>query len=109
MLALETKPAKMQTVKKVYNLIILDESGSMESIKGATIDGFNELTQSIKHSEKQDRTIEQFIQFHSFNGAGLKELFKLAPAHYIKSLTSKEYQPENMTPLYDAIGFSVNS
>ncbi len=63
----------MQTIKKVFNLIILDESGSMESIKMATINGFNELMQSIKHSMKEDPEIDQFVQFFSFNGGGIKE------------------------------------
>jgi hypothetical protein len=34
--------------QQVHNLIILDESGSMESIKTTIISGFNELVQSIK-------------------------------------------------------------
>lgn len=37
----------------VYNLIILDESGSMDSIKSATIGGFNETLQTIQHAETQ--------------------------------------------------------
>ena len=49
------KPA----VDRVYNLIILDESGSMESIKQPTINGFNELIQSIKHSLKETPEIDQ--------------------------------------------------
>ena len=38
------------TAKKhqVHNLIILDESGSMQSIKPSIINGFNELVQSVK-------------------------------------------------------------
>ena len=37
----------------VFNLIILDESGSMESIKNATISGFNEVVQTVKGVEQQ--------------------------------------------------------
>lgn len=38
----------MEQKHNVHNLIILDESGSMESIKPSIINGFNELVQSIK-------------------------------------------------------------
>ncbi len=99
----------MQTVKKVFNLIILDESGSMESIKMATINGFNELMQSIKHSMKEDPEIDQFVQFFSFNGDGIKEQLPLTRAEHLNFLTKAKYQPDHMTPLYDAIGYSVNS
>jgi len=37
-----------QKTDKVFNLIILDESGSMESIKKTIISGFNEVVQTVK-------------------------------------------------------------
>ena len=42
----------MEKKHQVHNLIILDESGSMESIKEPIISGFNELVQTIKGIEK---------------------------------------------------------
>lgn len=42
----------METKKThVYNLIILDKSGSMESIRKAAIDGYNETLGSIKSAQ----------------------------------------------------------
>ena len=38
---------------RIFNLIILDESGSMQSIKQAAINGMNETVQSIKASQKK--------------------------------------------------------
>ena len=96
------------TITKVYNLLILDESGSMESIKKATIDGFNELIQSIKHTIKESPEIAQYVNLFSFNGAGIKEQLKLTKAEHLNFLSDKKYKPDHMTPLYDAIGFSVN-
>ena len=40
----ETKQEKTQ----VFNVIILDKSGSMESIRKAAVDGFNETLAGIK-------------------------------------------------------------
>lgn len=95
-------------INKVYNLIILDESGSMESIKGATINGFNELLQSIKRSATEDPEIKQWVNFYSFNGAAVKEQVALSPAGEMLQLTGNSYRPEDMTPLYDAIGMASN-
>ncbi len=94
---------------KVYNLIILDESGSMESIRQATILGFNELIQSIQEGAKRNPELQQFIQFYSFNSAGVKEQIPLqqVETRCIASLDHHTYQPAEMTPLYDAIGHAV--
>ena len=93
---------------KVYNLIILDESGSMASIKQATIHAFNELIQSIRATASTHSELEQWIQFFSFNSNGIREILPLQPAQTITELNEDSYQPDCMTPLYDAIGHAVN-
>ncbi|MBW6534144.1 MAG: VWA domain-containing protein [Mariniphaga sp.] len=92
---------------KVFNLIILDESGSMQSIKRATISGFNEVVQTIKGVEKQFPEQEHFISLVSFNGLGIKEILFNEPVKHLKEIDEKKYQPDSSTPLYDAIGFSI--
>lgn len=96
-------------INKVYNLIILDESGSMESIKQPTINGFNELLQSIKRSANESPEIEQWVNFYSFGGVAIKEQLPLVRAGAEKLLSTETYQPGDMTPLYDAIGVAANS
>jgi Mg-chelatase subunit ChlD len=96
------------TTHKVYNLIILDESGSMQSIKNATISGFNEVLQTIKGMERKYPELQQFVSFISFNGMGIKTLIDMKPAIVMKELDEKKYRPDSNTPLFDAIGFSVN-
>lgn len=61
----------MEAKQKVFNLIILDESGSMQSIKSATISGFNEVVQTIKGMEMQFPEQEHFISLVTFNGIGI--------------------------------------
>lgn len=92
---------------QVYNLIILDESGSMSSIKNATISGFNEVVQTIKGIEKKFPEQEHFISLVSFNGLGIKTLLDKQPAASLALIDQKIYQPDSMTPLFDAIGLSV--
>ena len=57
----------MEAKHQVHNLIILDESGSMSSIKPQIISGFNELVQSIKGIQKQFPEQEHDISIISFN------------------------------------------
>ena len=70
----------MSVKNKAYNLIILDESGSMESMKAATISGFNELIQSVRGATEKDPDLQQFIQFFTFNSNGIKEQIPLSTA-----------------------------
>jgi uncharacterized protein YegL len=94
--------------RTVHNLIILDESGSMNSIKTATIQGFNEVVQTVKGVEKQFPEQEHFISLVTFNGLGIKTKLFARKVKNLGEIDAKSYQPDSATPLYDAIGFSVN-
>lgn len=98
----------MEKKHQVHNLIILDESGSMESIKNTIIQGFNELVQTIQGIEKQFPEQEHFISFVSFNGLGQKLLHFMDPVSKLKKIDDKTYNPDANTPLFDALGFSIN-
>jgi uncharacterized protein YegL len=98
----------MEKKHQVHNLIILDESGSMEPIKTTIIQGFNELVQTIQGIERQFPEQEHFISFISFNGLGQKLLHFIDPVSKLKQIDDKTYQPDATTPLFDAMGFSIN-
>jgi hypothetical protein len=98
----------MEKKHQVHNLIILDESGSMEPIKKTIINGFNELVQTIQGIEKQFPEQEHFITFVSFNGLGQKLLHYIEPANKLKNIDDESYNPDATTPLFDAMGFSIN-
>ena len=69
----------MKKKHQVHNLIILDESGSMQPIKTTIIQGFNELVQTIQGIEKQFPEQEHFISFVSFNSLRQKLLHFIEP------------------------------
>lgn len=96
----------MEQKHKVHNLIIIDESGSMESIKPSIINGFNELVQSIKGIQKQFPEQEHDISIISFNGFGNKLLHFMDDVSKLNTIDTSNYKPDAMTPLYDALGFS---
>lgn len=93
---------------RVHNLIILDESGSMQSIKQATIQGFNEIVQTIKGVERQFPEQEHFVTLVTFNSLGIKTKFFARKVKNLKEIDENTFQPDALTPLHDAIGISVN-
>jgi hypothetical protein len=92
----------------VYNLIILDESGSMGSIKSATIRGCNEIVETIKDVEMRFPEQKHFISFVTFNSDGIKEILWNEEVSKLNPINERLYNPACMTPLYDAIGTSVS-
>ena len=96
----------METKHQVHNLILLDESGSMTSIKNTIIQGFNEIVQTVKGIALQYPEQEHLITFVTFNGLGMKTLHFCEPVEKLKEIDDEKYQPDAMTPLYDAMGFS---
>ncbi|MFN5355555.1 MAG: vWA domain-containing protein [Bacteroidota bacterium] len=98
----------MENKHQVHNLIILDESGSMEGIKNTIIQGFNELVQTIQGIEQQFPDQEHLISFVSFNGLGHKSIHFREPAVSLKQLDMTSYMPNASTPLFDAMGFAIN-
>jgi Mg-chelatase subunit ChlD len=97
----------METKHKVFNLVILDESGSMESVRNATISGFNELVQTIKGVEAQFPEQEHLVSLVTFNGQGIRTPLWNEPVQRLKEINSRSYQPNSFTPLFDAMGTSL--
>jgi hypothetical protein len=93
--------------KQLHNLIILDESGSMEMIKQATIKGFHGLANQVSLSSLEFKDQEYLASLVTFNGYGVK--FKLfnQPIEELVTINESNYQPNSTTPLYDAICKSV--
>lgn len=93
---------------RIFNLIIIDESGSMQSIKKATIDNVNETIQSIRSAQKKHEEQEHYVTLVTFNN-DVKTIHDCIPVNEIKELTPDTYQPDCCTALYDAMGNSLNA
>jgi len=97
----------METGQKVFNLILLDESGSMESIREATIGGFNEVVQTIRNVQTNFPEQQHSISLVTFNGNGIKTVLFDDPVENLGQIDREKYRPDSNTPLYDAMGFSL--
>ena len=94
---------------KVYNLIILDKSGSMSSIAEAAISGFNETVGGIRSAqERLADSQEHYVSLYVFCDCDKHYIYENVPVNKVKTLTSREYRPCCCTPLFDAMGVSLN-
>ncbi len=95
---------------QVFNLIILDKSGSMGSIANAAISGFNETVGGIRSAQERfSDTQEHFVSLMIFCDCEKRMVYDKVPVAEVKELTSKDYRPCCCTPLYDAMGISINA
>ncbi len=97
---------------RIYNLIIVDESGSMQSLVQATLGGVTETINSIRSAQQQFAdTQEHYLTLVSFDSQGEREpvrtLVDCKPIGEVEDF--KEYSPWGCTPLYDAMGKSITT
>lgn len=95
--------------QRVFNLIILDESGSMSCIEKQAIDGVNETVQTIRAAQKKHPEQEHYVTLVSFNSEAIKSIYDKVEAESVEELTDRQYAPSCGTPLYDAMGNAINS
>lgn len=93
---------------KIFNLIIIDESGSMHSIKKEAVDSVNETIQTIRSAQKKHEEQEHFVSLVTFND-DVKTIYDCVPVDEVAELTSETYCPDCCTALYDAMGISLNA
>ncbi len=93
---------------RIFNIIIIDESGSMQSIKREAIDSVNETIQTICSVQKKHEEQEHYVSLVTFND-DVKTVYECVPAEEVKELTAETYQPDCDTALYDAMGMSLNA
>ena len=94
--------------KRIFNLIIIDESGSMQSIKKETIDSVNETIQTIRGAQRKHEEQEHLVTLVTFNDE-VKSVYECVPVNEVKELTAESYCPDCCTALYDAMGMSLNA
>ena len=95
-------------MKKIFNLIIVDESGSMSVIQKQALSGLNETLHTVRLLAKQHAELEQNVTLLFFDSNHRNYKYFNASANDTEELTDKDYSPCGCTPLYDAIGEAVS-
>ena len=82
--------------------IILDRSGSMQSMQEATVSGFNEFVGKLKAGHGKARL--KLVQFDD----EYETVFDL-PLHEVPELTADKFVPRGMTALLDGMGRTIDA
>lgn len=99
---------KTNAKTQVFNLVILDKSGSMEEIRKEAVDGYNETLGTIRAAQnKHSDTQKHYVSLAAFCGCGVEVIIDKKPIAEVDKLTAKQYAPCCTTPLFDAIGSTI--
>ena len=96
----------------VFNLIILDESGSMSPLSQETIEGCNETLNLIrsleeKHGDTQRNLVSIYL-FQSNPDVPSRYVYHNQPINEIANMNPDTYRPWGCTPLLDAVGNTLS-
>lgn len=105
-------PKDAKSKAHIYNLIIVDESGSMSSLREATLSGVNETIETIRAAQKEFAdTQRHWLTLVTFDSGGnrmdVRTMIDCAPIEDVEDF--QNYWPSGCTPLYDAIGQSLTA
>lgn len=89
--------------KKRHVIFLLDETGSMNDCLSDTLGGFNAFI------EKQlTQNGDMPFSLTLFNSEKIEKRYVNVPIKNVEKLTMENYQPNHLTPLWDAIGRTIH-
>lgn len=95
----------------VFNLIVLDESGSMGHLAEQTISGCNETINVARfQAEKNADVFRSLMSVYAFQDGGpvqSRYIMKNEDALKARHITTDDYKPWGSTPLLDAVGSTL--
>jgi len=93
---------KVGKAVETFVLFILDETGSMQSYKEATISGFNEYVNTLRKESVRMTVL-------GFNSKRRHLKVRNVLISEVEKLTDDNYKPDDMTPLYDTMSYALDS
>lgn len=102
-------PIDLDQKTQVYDFILLDMSGSMDTIRESVVEAFNTLLDGLKAGQQRYAgTQEHYLTLRLFCTEGLFDVYRMAPLDSVEHLSLDDYMPMGGTPLYDAMGTSIS-
>lgn len=101
------KPTPKSEPKNKPTLVafLLDRSGSMKACQDETISGFNAYVDQLE----KDQTDGARFTLTQFDTQGIDIVHNAVPLKKVARLDQKTYVPRGGTPLYDALGRTINA
>ena len=82
---------------------LLDETGSMDSVRDKTVSGFNEYVATLRTAETPT-----LLRLMTFNTEGFNVVYDCEDIQSVADLAIESYRPRALTNLYDAIAKLVH-
>lgn len=90
---------------QIFNVVIIDRSGSMSHLREAVVSGFNDTLAGIQKAQQEHAdTQDHYITLVAFCSCRLQTVYDRLPVVQARPLTLDDYEPCCCTPLYDAMG-----
>ena len=99
--------ADTAAIKRVHNLIILDESGSMYGLEKVSVGGVNETIQTIKEAYYANPEQEQLLTMVTFSSQSKVRIvhhYSSQKIQDVEEMPLNKFRPNGMTPLWDVVG-----
>lgn len=96
--------------QNIYNLIILDASGSMTRIYEQALTGVNETIATIRLAQEEHPALRQYLTLVSFSAGErfLNRIFTALPIEEVRDISREDYPLLGCTALYDAMGTTIS-
>ena len=92
----------------VFNLLLVDASGSMSPVRMETLDGLNSNIENIKEIAEKNPEQRHFITIVAFDSDEYRVIVENMEAEKVSEVRKKDYCPNACTPLYDAMGKMIS-
>ena len=96
-----------KAAENVHAAILIDRSGSMNGLASDVIGGYNEFIENQGNLQATGEFVLTAVQFD--DDEPFKVIHDAAPLSSVPSMTSADYQPRGLTPLFDALGTLIKT
>ncbi len=88
---------------RTHVVLVLDETGSMEGVRDATVGALKEWLSGLKKDLPRDTPVSVV----RFNSAQIRRSIDNQPLEVVSATEFDDYAPNHMTPLWDAVGQTI--
>lgn len=100
--------AEKKKKKKQHVCFIMDRSGSMDKIKVAAVDGYNEQVQQVKaDASNPELDLDIDVSLLSFNKNVFEHLWCAKPEE-LEEAAHDSFKPTGTTSMFDAMGYAID-
>ena len=96
-----------KAAENVHAAILIDRSGSMNGLASDVIGGYNEFIENQGNLQATGEFVLTAVQFD--DDEPFKVMHDAAPLSSVRPMTSADYQPRGLTPLFDALGTLIKT